>query len=165
MRRLPFAELSLLLCVLALAGCASSGGGGDDESSAVYRESMGQVVLPPLQEAREKIWQRHNIHLYREESAFRSIYYESEWIPREPTPEEVAAGATSAGNRVVIRGRRAGETMDGVPSFSVTHEVQNQVRTAEHPEWHPAPMPEPVLEEYRRIYADLRMEVQAGIRR
>lgn len=165
MKQRMSSTLSLGFLLLTLAGCASSGNGDGDDASDVYRENMGQVVLGPLIEAREKIWQRHSIPLRREESTYRTLYWESEWIPRQPTTEEAAEGVTDARNRVIIEGRRTSVTMDGAPSFSVTHRVENQARSAAIPEWHPAPIPESVRTQYRRIYSDLMLEVRAGVRR
>jgi hypothetical protein len=161
------------LCRIALgaaltllpAACASAGGGNDEEAAAVYEEDLGRVVERPFVQAQQKIWGKHNIPLYREEQTARTLYYESEWIPREPTAEEMAEGVTTARNRVTMRGYRTGETLDGAYEYRVSFRVGNQVQTTEYPDWHPAPMPEEVRNQYRQVYNDLQMELRAGVRR
>jgi hypothetical protein len=169
MNRIPlrtFHWSALGICLfLAVAGCASAGGGGDDEAQNVYEEDLGRVVEGPLVEARQQIWRKHNINLYREERSARTLYFESEWMPREPTTEEMAAGVTEARNRVTMRGYQTGETLDGAYEYRMNFRVENQVKTGEYPDWHPAPMPQDVRNEFRRVYSDLQMELRAGVRR
>lgn len=163
MRRV-FAWTTAVTLTLGLAACASSGGGAGSNSS--FRSDMGRLLAEPVAVARQKVWAKHNIPLYREETAFRSIVYESEWMPREPTPAEAAAGVTDARNRIVLRGRRVEGEMDVTTGvYRVTFELDNQVVTALNPDWHPAAIPDQVVRDYRRVLSDLELELRSGVRR
>ena len=162
--RLPFSFALGLTLALTVAGCATAGGGGGASAGdALYREDLGRVMVAPLITAREKIWGRHTIPLYREETTARSIYWESEWLPRLPAPEETLGGTIGGRNRVVMRGTQAGENLDGTFIFRVRFEVQNQVQTQVFPEWHPAPMPPEVRERFKQVYDDLMLELRTGL--
>ena len=92
--------------------------------------------------------------------------YESQWMPRAPTPAEAAEGVTAARNRVMIRGRRIEGELDMVSSvYRVTFEVNNEVRSALLPDWHPGPMPDAPMERFRRVLSDMNLELRTGVRR
>jgi hypothetical protein len=71
---------------------------------------MGRVSAVDLAEGVDKIFQKFKLTILREESTYSLIYYETEWMMREPHPSEQAQGATQArdgGMRVAgIGGRR-----------------------------------------------------------
>ena len=158
-RVIPLA-LTIALTLAPMA-CASGGGGGGG-SELLYREDIGRVLYQPLEIARQKIWTKHSIPLLREENAGRNLMWESHWIERTPLASELALGAR---NRVTMRGYQVGENLDGTGNYRMTWEVQNQIRTAATPEWHPVPFPDEVRDIFRRVYNDLMMEVRAGVRR
>ncbi len=150
--------------ILAAGGACASGGGGP--SGDVYREDLGRVLSLPLQEARQKIWTKHGIPVEREEKTSRSLRVQSQWMLRQPEPAEAAEGVTQARNQIILTGRLLEGQMDysdGV--LRVTFEVSNQVRSEAVPEWHPAPMPSAIRDEFRKVYSDMRLEVGTGVRR
>jgi hypothetical protein len=162
MRRKPFVPSLLALAVLSLvavAGCASGGSSG----STTLRRDIGNVMVPPLETAREKVFGKYLIPMYREESTTRSIMWETQWMPREAAPEELAAGVRAGRNRIIFRGTYVEERLDGTPVLRVRFEVENQIQTELDPEWHPGPIPESVEDRFQEIYDDLMAEVRMGI--
>ena len=157
-------KLALAAMLMATTvGCASAGGAG---TSNVYRENLGRILAQPLEDARLLIWGKHAIPVEREERNPQNIRVESVWMPRTPEPAEVAAGVIAARNRVILDARfleREMDFSDGV--YRVTFEVRNEVRTEAIPDWHPGSFPEAVRERFRRVYNDMRLEVQTGVRR
>lgn len=148
-----------------LAGCASGGGGGTNTS---FRSDMGRLLQRPLEEARIKIWGLHQIPLYREQTDPQRVTYESEWMPRQPTPAEEVAGVYAARNQIVIRGRRIEEAMDmnaGGSVYRVTFEILNQVQSDDGPDWHGRAIPREVVEMYREVLTDMELELRTGVRR
>ena len=124
-RHIPFLlPLGLALSVV-VAGCATGGSGGGN----VIRKDLGKVMVGPLTSAREKVFGKHTIPMYREEDSARTILWESQWIPREAEPEESALGATAGRNRILIRGNYVEERMDGTVVLRVRFEVENQIQT------------------------------------
>lgn len=150
-----------LVLLFGVAGCATSGGGS--RGASVLRRDIGAVMVAPLTAAREKIFGRYTIPVLREEDTARSLYWESQWLPRNLTPEESAAGVTEARNRVFLRGNYVDERLDGTVVVRVRYEVENYVRTATDPEWHPGAMPPTVEERFDGIYKDLMLELRVGI--
>ena len=152
------------MILLAAAGCASGGGGGTGTSD-LMRESFGRVLGGTLETAREVIWQKHNILVERSELDPTQIFVQSIWLMRAAEPAEQALGATEARNQVTIRGRQLERTMDFMESvYRVDFEVRNEIRTAEG-QWVPAPMPPEATAFFRRVYNDMRLELNTGVRR
>jgi len=148
-----------LLLTAAMTGCATGGAGG----GSVLRRDIGNVMLAPLTAAREKIFGKHTIPMYREEDTARSIMWETQWLPRQPAPEEMEMGVTGGRNRIIMRGTYVDERLDGTVVLRVRFEVENMIQTQTNPEWHPGPMPESVEDRFEEIYDDLMLEVRAGI--
>jgi hypothetical protein len=166
-RSIQFRTIPMLFALLgtaALAGCASGGGG----SSTSFRSDMGRLLQQPLAQTRAQVWGLHQIPLYREQLDPQRIVYESEWMPRRPTPAEESSGVTGARNQIVIRGRRVEEAMDMSSSgavYRVTFEILNQVRTNLNAEWHSAPIPREAVDMYREVLTDMELELRTGMRR
>jgi len=157
-----FLALALGLMVsLAASGCASGGSGGG--SSSTLRKDIGAVMEAPLLEAREKIFGKYSIPMLREEDTSRSIYWETQWMPREPTPEEVAEGVSESRNRIIIRGNFVDQRLDGSVVLRARFDVENQVRSQMNPGWHPGPMPSSVEDSFEEIYEDFRLELRTGV--
>jgi hypothetical protein len=142
-----------------LVGCATGGSGGAN----VYRKEIGKVMVVPLTTARDKIFGKYTIPMYRETDTERSIFWESQWMPRGPAPEELDQGVDGARNRVLIRGNYVEERLDGTAVLRVRFEVENQIQTQMDPQWHPGPMPPTVEERFQEVYDDLMLELRAGI--
>lgn len=145
------------------AGCASGGVQGYTET--LWREDMGRITQGTMEDGLDKMIRKYGLQLDRNETRGRDLYYELAWRSREVLAAEDAAGVTKARNRIVIRGRRLEDQFDGSGIFRFTWEVQNEVSTAETPEWHAELIPEEVVEDYRPIYSDLTLEVRSGVRR
>lgn len=150
-----------LLLALGIMGCSGGGGAGN-----VYRSDMGRLLAGPLIAAREKVWTRHQVPLYREEREFQRILFESQWMPRQPTPAEQANGVEQAQNRIVIEGRRLEEGLDEFGTvYRVTFTLHNQVTTSLNPGWHPTPAPDAVIDRYREVLREMEIELRTGVRR
>lgn len=143
---------------LFASGCAS--GGVQAYADTLWREDMGRITRGTLEDGLDKMIRKYALALDRSEEAARDLYYETAWDTRDILAAEELQGVTHARNRIVIHGRRLEA---GV--FRFNWEVQNQVTTAEIPEWHANAIPPEVVEEYRPIYSDLMLEVRTGVRR
>lgn len=150
--------LATSLCL----GCAS--GGVQSMSETHWREDMGRMNHQTLLEGLDKIFHKHALQVARDETSAREFYYESRWIVRPVLVLQDAVGATNARNRIVIRGHRLEGGMTG-DIYRVTWDVENEVTTGTNPSWHPAPIPDDVVEQFRPVYSDLSMEVRTGLRR
>jgi hypothetical protein len=145
-------------------GCASGGVSGYTET--LWREDMGRITQATLEDGLDKVVVRkYGLLLNRDEVRGRDLYYELAWETRDIFAQEEVAGVTNARNRIVIRGRRLEASFDGSGVFRFTWEVENEVTTADTPQWHASLMPAEVVEKYRPIYSDLTLEVRAGVRR
>lgn len=156
--------LSALGTLLLTAACAGGGGG----AAASFRADMGRLLPEPLATTRAKIWAQHQVPLYRETQDANRIVYESEWIPREPTPEERVNGVTAARNQVIIQGRRTEEGMDmsgGSAVYRVYFEVKNEVLVEGSQDWVTGAIPRPVVDRYREVLSDMELELRTGVRR
>ena len=145
------------------AGCASGGVSGYTE--ALWREDMGRITQPTMEDGLDKMVRKYALQLTRSEVRGSDLYYEFAWQPRDPFAEEETTGITKARNRIVVRGRVLEASFDGSGVYRFTWEVENEVTSADTPEWHANLMPAEVVEKYRPIYSDLTLEVRSGVRR
>ncbi len=152
-----------LPCMLLIAGCAS-GGGAADGGRMGYQRDLGRLLQPTLDEARLKVWQKHNWHLQREELEFQNIYWETQWRPFNVDTGN-AVGPTEARGRIVIRGRRVGGELDGGSVYRVTMVGQYQVRGGVTDDWRPAPLPDDAEDVFDQVFSDLSLELRTGVRR
>lgn len=165
MRRLP-RVFFWVPCVLALAGCASGGSAGSGANpSESYTRDFGRLLVPTLDEARLKVWAKHNWHVRREQVEYQNIYWESDWRPFN-VPESMAiTGPTEARGRIIIRGRRVADELDGRGLYRVTFVGEYQVRGGSSEQWRPGDIPEDAEDVFAQVAGDLALEVRTGVRR
>lgn len=161
----PKATWCVPFFAMVVAGCASAGGAAPDEPSATFQEEMGRVMLPLLEEGLLKIFPKYNLAIRRREAQYGTLYYETEWRPRELTATERELGVLDARQRAILRGRRSSTDPSGGGVFRVSFEAENEVRTRADENWHPAPAPDEFFEFWRDVAMDLTMEIRAGLRR
>ena len=149
-------------CVMILAACASGGGGG---LSSRYSRDLGRHLVPTLEEARLKVWAKHNWHLYREQSEQQNVYWESQWRPFNPPAGAAVTGPTEARMRIMIRGRRMVGELDGGAQFRVTLDGEYEVRGGSSTQWRPAPIPEEAEDVFDQVFNDMSLEIRTGVRR
>ncbi len=144
----------VLLSVLTV-GCAS--GGVSSQSANHWREDMGRMSSATLNAGLDKIVRKYALQIARRTSSSHEIYYETTWTEREVLAQEQMRGVTHARNRIVLRGRRL------MNVYRVTWDLENETVTAGVEGWHPDPVPDEVVEEFRPIYSDLLLEVRTGV--
>ncbi len=154
--------LVCLPCLVILAACASGGGGG---LSSRYSRDLGRQLVPTLEEARLKVWAKHNWHIYRQEDNQTRVYWESQWRPFEPGTGAAVTGATEARMRIIIRGRSVVAELDGGYQFRVTFEGDYEVAGGTSPDWRPAPIPEEAEDAFDLVFNDMSLEIRTGVRR
>ncbi len=154
--------LVLAPCVVILAACASGGGAG---LSSRYSRDLGRQLVPTLEEARVKVWAKHNWHLYREELTQTRVYWESQWRPFEPPAGAAVTGPTEARMRIVVRGRAMVAELDGGVQFRVTFDGEYEVAGGASTDWRPAPVPEEAEDAFDQVFSDMSLEIRTGVRR
>ena len=155
--------LFCLPCVMILAACASGGGGGG--LSNRYSRDLGRHLVPTLEEARLKIWAKLNWHLYREQVEYQNVYWESDWRPFSPPVAGAVTGPDDARVRIVIRGRRMIQELDGGAQYRVTLEGEYEVSGGTSSEWRVAPIPEEAEDVFDQVYNEMSLEIRTGVRR
>ncbi len=149
-------------CALVLAGCAAGAGGG---ANPRYTRDFGRLLVPTLEEARLKVWAKHNWHLRRDENESQNVYWESEWRPFQPPEGAAITGPTEARGRIILRGRRVAGELDGGSQFRVTFVGEYEVRGGASPDWRPVEPPEDAVDVFEKVSSDLSLEVRTGVRR
>ncbi len=160
-RRPRVAGLALALVLLGIAGCVSAGAG--PVSQNYWREDLGRLNVATIDEALNRVIQKHSLRLQDRNLIGGEVRWELDWIPREVVAEEELRGVTNARNRIVIRGVESGAA--NVDNYRMTWELANEVTSEADSNWHPDIVPASVIEEFRRIYLDLTLEVRTGVRR
>ena len=149
-------------CVVILAACASGGGGS---MSSRYSRDLGRQLVPTLEEARLKVWAKHNWHLAREENTQTRVYWESQWRAFEPPAGAAVTGPTEARMRIIIRGRSMVAELDGGVQFRVTFDGEYEVSGGASPDWRPGPVPEEAEDTFDEVFNDMSLEIRTGVRR
>lgn len=157
-------RIRLVAAVATLTACASAGGPG---SSALrnYSRDFGRQVIPTLEEGIEKVWSKHNYHLQRHEEEYSSVYYESQWRPWRLSDAPALGEATESRIRIILRGRRVGEGLDGLLIYHIYFEGEQQVRGGVTPDWRPIAVTPAANEEFTKVAGDLELEIRAGVRK
>ncbi len=150
-----------LLMLAAISGCATAGAGAVARN--YWREDLGSLNQPTLEEALAKVVQKHSLQLMQRNTTGGEIRWELNWIPREVVAEEELRGVTNARNRIVIRGVES--RIGNVDNYRMTWELANEVTSQSNPNWHPDVVPASVVAEFRPVFTDLQLEVRTGVRR
>jgi hypothetical protein len=154
--------LVCLPCVMILAACASGGGGG---LSNRYTRDLGRHLVPTLQEARLRVWSKLNWNLQREQVEFQNVYWESEWRGFNPPEGAAVSGPTDARVRIIIRGRRMVEELDGGAQYRVSLDGEYEVSGGVSADWRAAPVPDEAEDVFDQMYSELSLEIRTGVRR
>ncbi len=154
--------LVCLPCVMILAACASGGGGG---LSNRYTRDLGRHLVPTLEEARQKVWTKLNWDLQREQVEYQNVYWESAWRPFTPPAGPAVSGPTDGRVRVIIRGRRMVEELDGGAQYRVSLDGEYEVSGGVSSDWRGAPIPEEAEDAFDQVYSELSLEIRTGVRR
>lgn len=155
---------AILALGLAAQACATTGG-VTEEARTMWREDMGRMTQATLSTGVSRIVQKYGLRVNRTQRTGQELLYEFNWIQRDLVASEQLEGVSNARNRILLKGRISGREWDVQPLYRMTWELQNEVTTVIGRGWHPNLLPDPVKEEFRRIYSDLYMEVRTGIRR
>ena len=157
--------LLTVVCVAA-AGIVTSScatGGVSSQQAAIWREDMGRITRVTLETGLDKVVRKHALQIARVQDSSREIFYETLWMNREVLAEEEVRGISNARNRIVLKGRMTGAEMGMEGVYRVTWELENEVTSATAQGWHPDVVPDEVVEDFRRIYSDLMLEVRTGL--
>ena len=154
------ARAALAVMLLGIAGCATAG----PVARNYWREDLGNLNVATIDDALSKIVPKHSLRVVnRLVGQGGDARWELNWIPREVVAEEELRGVTAARNRILITGvQSAGGAID---NYRMRWELANEVTSQTNSNWHPDIVPASVIEEFRRIYADLTLEVRTGVRR
>ena len=155
------ARVAAIVLFFAVSGCVSAGGG--PVSDHFWREDLGRLNQATIEEALAKIIQKHGLRLEQRYDEGSQIRWELGWIPREVVAEEEVRGITNARNRILIKGVQSGAA--NVDNYRMTWELANEVTSMANSNWHPDIVPASVIEEFRPVFTDMRLEVRTGVRR
>ena len=150
-RTSPFT--TFLIAALVTTGCGGLSGpavgfavqgprGSDSEGGLLLSRSIGRVDVISFMGVLDAVLvKQYGLSVKRRAEQLNAAYYETEWAPREPNPEESATGVSDTRHRVVLRGRRLDSSTPtgSAVLFRMSMAVEHQIRTPEKPGWHPGP--------------------------
>jgi len=124
--------MSLLLLGCASGGGANSSGGGAkkekaEASASGFYKNIGDATLTDLEQKGKRALDRRNYHVIRQEGP-PEVYYETQWLAREPFDDERALGVVQAQSRILLRARERNTTWAKATAYTVDFYVENQVR-------------------------------------
>jgi hypothetical protein len=150
--------LVLSLALPAACGLRNAG------SSASFERSIGTASRPDAMERGLKVVAQYQFDLAKEESD-PELLIETHWRKRDPFEDEVALGIAEAETRLIIVGRRRGNTAAMGANYDVNLTIENRVRPPDSNDWS-----ESVHTSMFKKYADditafFKRELQIGVRR
>jgi hypothetical protein len=156
------------LALLALPGCASSrarGGGGGPVSEVTADVGVG--TAPDIDRKAREVLGRYRFQIVRVQPP-PDIYYETEWLRRDPFDDERSAGAEAAQSRVIVRARQRGlgiSTSSIANTFAIDVTVENMVRAEGGADFRPAPVTAAFRAFAKKLTDELELELRSGLRR
>lgn len=147
---------SVILALLA-ASCAATRAA--PEAVSVYEVDLGRSSFETIVQQVPRILNRYRFPLLRGENRETTIYFETEWKPRDPFEDESALGFAEASTRIIIEARRSGATL-----WRVRFTAENRLRRPTSREWEVPPLTEMFSEYMARIVQELERDLQMRIR-
>jgi len=154
-KRAWFAGL-FLAAGLLVVGCASTGAGVRDPS--VYRREIGRTAYSDILDGVDRMLTKHGYTVRRFEDNYNTIYFETDWQPRELSQAEIDQGLSRARVRILIQGRRGAADL-----FRVDFLGENEGLRAGMSTWEKIDLVDEVERSLREVYDDLKMEMRTGI--
>lgn len=149
--------LASVILVLQAAGCAATRAG--PETPSVYEADLGRTSFETITQEVPRILNRYRFFLYRGENRETTIYFETEWKPREPFEDEAALGFAEANTRIIVEARKSGARL-----WRVNFTAENRLRRALSTDWEEPPVTEMFAEYMRRIVQELERDLRTRIR-
>ncbi len=177
MKRTSFLTASLIIA-LAVAGCRGSAGsavgfdvigpeGRDGAEGRLLSRGMGRVDVITFMGVLDAVLvKKYGLTIKRRAEQLNAANYETEWMPREPSAEEITTGVTETRHRIVLQGRRLDSSTPSGSAvlFRMSLTIEHEVRTSEHPEWRPGPaLNEAFLHRMRALDGDLRAAAREAL--
>ena len=154
------ARAAAMVVLFAVSGCVTAGGGPVSEN--FWREDLGRLNQATIEQALAKVIQKHGLRLEQRYDQGSQVRWELGWISREVVAEEQLRGITNARNRILVKGVQSGAA--NIDNYRMTWELANEVTSMANSNWHPDIVPESVIEQFRPVFTDLRLEVRTGVR-
>ena len=178
-------RLTLFLFVMIfIINCAGSMGGKGDK----YKSGLGLVTTSDFTEKTERILQKYQYQILRNEQSSSELYIETDWKDHLPYDDEQEQLIVASRTRIIIRARPRSTTatqkgraeegasyedalraeqeketgIAGVNTAEFSSEYMVQVE--ENPEWQRLKMSKSVQDHLKRIASELKMEFAAGAR-
>jgi len=176
-KRTSFLAASLI-GTLAVAACHGSAGsavgfevlgpaGRNGAEGRLLSGGMGRVDVITFMGVLDAVLvQKYGLTMKRRAEQLNAAYYETEWAPREPSAEEITTGVTETRHRIVLQGRRLDSSTPSGSAvlFRMSLTIEHEVRTIEHPEWHPGPaLNQAFLDRMRALDGDLRAAAREAL--
>ena len=153
-------KIVLMLVMLAAVTAACATGRG----TPLYRRDIGTASLMDAVSLANQVLARKAYEVESSDTV-PDIRIVTHWKVRQPFPDEAELGITNAESRIIVVGRRRGQTEMGA-FYAITLQLENRVRVVSAPEWNEAantPMfrayADEIANEYRRLVTNI------GVRR
>jgi hypothetical protein len=158
--------LFALCSALLVLGCASGGSGKAAEApkaqASGFYKNIGDATLVDLEAKGKRILDRRSFHIVRQEGP-PEVYYETQWLAREPFDDERALGVVAAQSRVLLRGRERNTTWAKATTYTIDFYVENQVRR-QGGDFTEIPASKQFTQYARSIASEIENELRSGVR-
>ncbi len=153
------------LALLSLPGCASSH--ARESPPAEVTADVGVGTAADIDRKAREVLARYRFQVVRVQPP-PDVYYETEWLRRDPFDDERSAGAEAAQSRVIVRARQRGLGISSTSianTFAIDVTVENMVRAAGGADFRPAPLTPAFRAFAKKLTDELELELRSGLRR
>ncbi len=154
-RRTTALWLVTALASSTVAGCAS---GGSVRDPSVLEREIGRVAYQDVRMSVDKILStKYAYPIRRFEENYNTLYFETDWIPRDAEADEANRGIQRVRTRIILTGRRGSQDV-----FRIQFRGESEYLV--DGQWQRLPLQSPQRDKLQRILTDLDMEMRSGVR-
>jgi len=125
---------------------------------SVLEREIGRVAYQDVNLTVDKILTtKYAFPIRRHEENYNTLYFETDWIPRDAEPDEVNRGVQRVRTRIILTGRRGSQDI-----FRIQFRGESEYLI--DGQWRRLPLQSPQREKLQRILSDLDMEMRSGVR-
>ena len=158
-----WSRLVFAVTVAAMSACSSAARGGEVANVSRFERNLGTGSPIDIVQRSDKILSKYQFEL-QQRGEPPNLYIETKWRTRSPFEDEQALGVTSAQTRAIVRGtRRVGGSNSEIYSVDLT--IENRVQRDGNATWYDNVATRQYLAFANQITADLKYELEIGVRR
>lgn len=163
MQRSKLLRFVTVTAAAVVMGCSSGNPADSAATASRFERALGTGSPTDIIQRTDKVFSKYQFELHQR-GELPNLYIETKWRNRAPFEDEEALGIVAAQTRAIVRGqRRIGGTNSEIYAAVLT--VENRVQRERDGAWYDNVATKQYLAFANQITADLKYELEIGVRR